>query len=124
MIKPFRFPSDETLKKAADESAAPPSMVAPRILLGPTNTSSFLDRRLELRCSAEGVPPPRITWESRRDGKLPTVGNQHRVHKNGSLIFRSVSKTDQSWYRCTAANEAGSQDSPYAQLVIEGEAQD
>jgi len=60
----------------------------PKILVSPDNQTAFLGDRIELRCHVEGQPKPKITWTSRRDGKLPKVGENFRIHNNGSLIFR------------------------------------
>ena len=49
------------------------------------------------------------------------IGQGYRVHGNGSLIFRSASKSDEGWFRCRAENGAGSVQSEWARLVVEGE---
>jgi hypothetical protein len=80
----------------------------------------FLGDRIELRCHSEGNPRPRIVWHSRRDGKLPKIGENFRVHKNGSLIFRFAEKRDESMYKCSAKNHLGSDTSLLARITVEG----
>lgn len=92
----------------------------PKILQGPANTSSFLNDRVELICKTTGLPSPKVIWHSKREGKLPKIGQHYRIHKNGSLIFRDIAKRDEGQYKCTARNAAGSDQSKFASLTVEG----
>ena len=47
----------------------------------------------------------------------------HRVHKNGSLIFRFVNKRDEGWYGCEAEDVDGNvAKSEFVRLLVEGKA--
>jgi hypothetical protein len=92
----------------------------PKILVGPSNTTAFLGDRVELLCQVSGKPKPRVTWHSRRDGKLPSVGQNFRIHANNSLIIRFAEKRDESNFHCTATNTAGAAYSNPARLSVEG----
>ena len=90
------------------------------IVHGPTDNTAYLGDRVELLCQSEGRPKPKVSWASRRDGELPKVGPNYRVHKNGSLIFRRVAKQDESLYTCTAQNSINTAKSKTARLTVEG----
>ncbi len=93
----------------------------------PRNTTAYLNERVELTCGAQGRPAPTVTWFYGEDGggggggrKLPKVGPQHRVHGNGSLIFRAAAKSDEGLLRCEAANGVGAAaSSGWVSLVVE-----
>lgn len=92
----------------------------PQILRGPTNVTAFLGDRVELRCQVSGKPSPTVLWFSRREGELPSLGANFRVHKNNSLIFRRIDKRDESYYHCLAKNSRGATQSPPARVTVEG----
>lgn len=94
--------------------------IPPKIARGPANTTSYLNERVELSCKVLGTPPPKVRWESRDFGELSKVAQNYRVHKNGSIIFRAVTKRDESKYRCIATNEAGKDVSKWAKLTVDG----
>ena len=94
--------------------------IPPKIARGPSNTTSYLNERVELSCKVLGTPPPKVRWESQDYGDLSKVARNYRVHKNGSLIFREVTKRDESKYRCIATNTAGEDISKWARLTVDG----
>ena len=100
----------------------PKSGNLPQILHGPTNVTAFLGDRVEMRCQVPTNvrPLPTVQWFSKREGKLPTVGPNFRIHKNNSLIFRRVDKRDESYYHCVAKNRQGTVESNPARLTVEG----
>ncbi|XP_076438652.1 neural cell adhesion molecule 1-like [Babylonia areolata] len=66
-------------------------------------------RRLELSCTAEGIPPPRYNFTkysdaSRKDGEV-VLENSTR----GYLLIESVNRTDEGLYECVAMNQGGSE---------------
>ena len=58
-----------------------------------------------LTCSADGHPPPRITW-SKVSSSLP-VG-RHVAESSGALIVKNVKPEDDGVYSCRAENLLGS----------------
>jgi len=58
-----------------------------------------------LKCTADGHPPPRITW-SKINSSLP-VG-RHVVESSGALIVKNVKSEDDGVYSCRAENLLGS----------------
>ena len=92
------------------------------IVKGPVNTTAYLRDRVELMCKTEGRPKPKIQWFSRREGvdPLPKSGQDFRVHKNGSLIFRDAQKFHDSFYHCVASNALNKATSKPAKLTVEG----
>ena len=58
-----------------------------------------------LTCSADGHPPPRITW-SKVSSSLP-VG-RHVIESSGALIVKNVKPEDDGVYSCRAENLLGS----------------
>ncbi|XP_076455301.1 hemicentin-1-like isoform X2 [Babylonia areolata] len=59
-----------------------------------------------LRCIAEGIPKPNITWY-RSDRMLQTAYNVE-VHPSGELLINNVQDLDAGLYKCVATNDAGS----------------
>lgn len=92
----------------------------PKIIVGPTNITAYIGNRVELLCQVSGKPKPKVTWYSKRDGKLGNVGANFRIHRNNSLIFRHVDKSNESYYHCVAKNRQGVVESPMARLTVEG----
>ena len=111
---------DDDVEYESDSKNNQVAEIPPKLLVGPLNMTVFLGDRIELRCHVEGNPRPKIVWQSRRDGKLPKIGENFRVHKNGSLIFRFAEKRDESYYKCTAKNLFGTVVSPLARITVEG----
>lgn len=91
------------------------------LIRGPSNATAYLGDRVEMHCQTEGYPKPKVSWHSARDGELPSLGQNFRIHRNGSLIFRSVGKQDESGYRCVAQNPLNSVETDFARLTVEGE---
>lgn len=85
----------------------------------PTNktvTSGHQD--LVLRCRAEGVPTPTVSWK-RIDGNLPD-GSQ--VLDSGDLKIIRVMEEDQGGYRCVVKNKiGGAKESQIAFVKVSGE---
>lgn len=106
--------AEETVTEAAQND------IAPKIVEGPQKTFAFLNNRVELICKAIGNPAPKIIWHSKTDRNLPRVAHNYRIHKNGSLIFRSVEKSDESEYGCVARNSAGKDESAFVKLSVDG----
>ncbi|XP_059091496.1 tyrosine-protein kinase transmembrane receptor Ror2-like isoform X1 [Tigriopus californicus] len=106
-------PFDETIAAEGQEA------IPPQIVEGPENTFAFLHKRVELICKAVGNPAPKIVWHSKKDRNLLRVAHNYRIHKNGSLIFRSVEKSDESKYGCVAKNSAGKDESGFVQLNVD-----
>ena len=88
--------------------------------MGPTNITAFLGDRVELQCKVSGRPQPKVQWFSKREGKLPSIGPNFRVHRNNSLIFRRIEKRDESYYHCEVENIKGKVISRQARLTVEG----
>lgn len=114
------MPREEVFLPPDDDDADDNNSLKPQILRGPTNVTAFLGDRVELRCQVSGKPSPTVLWFSRREGELPSLGANFRVHKNNSLIFRRIDKRDESYYHCLAKNSRGATQSPPARVTVEG----
>ncbi|XP_062408020.1 immunoglobulin superfamily member 10 [Sardina pilchardus] len=64
-----------------------------------------------LNCSADGHPPPEITWTLPNGTRLSSAeserGAQHHLSGDGTFIIYNPSKTDAGKYRCSAKNSVG-----------------
>ncbi|XP_078407396.1 LOW QUALITY PROTEIN: hemicentin-1-like [Cetorhinus maximus] len=67
---------------------------------------SIVNKTVQLRCEADGKPPPSISWL--RDG-LPIVTDyRHQLLDNGSILqINAVQVSDTAGYICLAENPAG-----------------
>ncbi|XP_019355735.1 hemicentin-1 isoform X2 [Alligator mississippiensis] len=82
--------------------------VAPIIKTGPQTVVVLINTSTVLKCDAEGVPTPRITW--RKDGAIFSGNNaRYSVLEDGSLSIHSAHVTDIGRYLCMATNAAGTE---------------
>ncbi|NXE93182.1 HMCN1 protein, partial [Menura novaehollandiae] len=81
--------------------------VPPRIQRGPRVLKVQAGQRVEIPCSAQGVPAPSVTWFRGRSA-VPTDGGQFLQSQNGALSISSVQLPDAGIYQCVATNVAGS----------------
>ncbi|NWW37465.1 HMCN1 protein, partial [Panurus biarmicus] len=81
--------------------------VPPRIQRGPPVVKVQAGQRVELPCSAQGVPAPLVSW-FRGTGAVPTDGGKFLQSPEGALGISSVQLPDAGTYTCVATNSAGS----------------
>ncbi|KAI1236572.1 hypothetical protein IHE44_0014825 [Lamprotornis superbus] len=81
--------------------------VPPRIQRGPRVLKVQAGQRVELPCSAQGIPAPSVSW-FRGTSALPTDGGRFLQSPNGALAISSVQLPDAGIYTCVATNSAGS----------------
>ncbi|KAH3791376.1 hypothetical protein DPMN_144860, partial [Dreissena polymorpha] len=77
--------------------------VPPSFIVVPRVQEVLLDSRLELRCTADGIPTPTIHWK--RDDVL--IPSQPSVNGRSLLIVQNVRPEDGGVYTCVAQNHAG-----------------
>ena len=80
------------------------SISAPSLLQRPVDTTVNESQSAILKCTADGNPPPRVTW-SKLNSSLP-VG-RHVVESSGALIVKDVRPGDDGVYSCRAENLLG-----------------
>ena len=81
------------------------SISAPSLLQHPVHTTVNESQTAILKCTADGNPPPKVTW-SKLNSLLP-VG-RHAVESSGALIVNDVRPDDDGVYSCRAENLLGS----------------
>jgi len=81
------------------------SISAPPLLQSPIKTTVNESQTAILKCTADGNPPPRVTW-SKLNSWLP-VG-RHVVESSGALVVKDVRPGDEGVYSCRARNLLGS----------------
>ncbi|NWV42606.1 HMCN1 protein, partial [Grantiella picta] len=81
--------------------------VPPRIQRGPRVLKVQAGQRVELPCSAQGVPAPSVSW-FRGSSAVPTADGQFLQSPDGALSISSVQPPDAGTYSCVATNAAGS----------------
>jgi len=81
------------------------SISAPSLLQSPAGTTVNESQRAILKCTADGNPPPQVTW-SKLNSSLP-VG-RHAVESSGALVVKDVRPGDDGVYSCRAENLLGS----------------
>ena len=81
------------------------SISAPSLLQRPVDTTVNESQSAILKCTADGNPPPRVTW-FKLNSSLP-VG-RHVVESSGALIVKAVRPGDDGVFSCRAKNLLGS----------------
>uniref|UniRef100_A0A663EF14 Hemicentin 1 n=1 Tax=Aquila chrysaetos chrysaetos TaxID=223781 RepID=A0A663EF14_AQUCH len=83
------------------------SLVPPKIQRGPRVLKVQAGHRVDIPCSAQGIPPPTITWFKGRSA-VPIGGGQFIHSLDGALGISNVQLPDAGIYKCVASNVAGS----------------
>ncbi|NXB77102.1 HMCN1 protein, partial [Donacobius atricapilla] len=81
--------------------------VPPRIQHGPRVLKVQAGQRVELPCSAQGVPVPSVSW-FRGTSAVPADGGKFLQSPDGALGISGVQLPDAGIYTCVATNSAGS----------------
>uniref|UniRef100_A0A8C3J6R6 Hemicentin-1 n=1 Tax=Calidris pygmaea TaxID=425635 RepID=A0A8C3J6R6_9CHAR len=81
--------------------------VPPKIQRGPRVLKVQAGHRVDIPCSAQGIPPPTITWFQGRSA-VPIDGGQFIQSLDGALTISNVQPPDAGIYKCVASNVAGS----------------
>ncbi|KAM4896067.1 hemicentin-1 [Sylvia borin] len=81
--------------------------VPPRIQRGPRVLKVQAGQRVELPCSAQGIPAPSVSW-LRGTSAVPTDGGKFLQSPDGALGISSIQLPDAGIYTCVATNGAGS----------------
>ncbi|KAL0979469.1 hypothetical protein UPYG_G00185480 [Umbra pygmaea] len=79
----------------------------PKISLSgsPEELTVAVNTALELRCAAQGVPPPTLSWL--KDGR-PLQGDSHLVQEDGHVLrITNIHVEDAGLYTCLASSPAG-----------------
>ncbi|XP_063396900.1 hemicentin-1-like [Mytilus trossulus] len=77
-------------------------VLSPSIILSPERSIQEGTGRFVLPCFAEGIPLPKVKWES-IEAKLQSNVKQVDHY----LVIRNVTIADSGYYMCTATNRAG-----------------
>ncbi|XP_064928861.1 hemicentin-1 isoform X2 [Columba livia] len=92
--------------------------VPPKIQRGPRVLKAQAGQRVDIPCSAQGIPPPAIAWFRAR-GAVPTGDGQFSHSPDGALSISNVQLPDAGVYKCVASNVAGSDTSEITLQVQE-----
>ncbi|XP_065505206.1 hemicentin-1 isoform X3 [Caloenas nicobarica] len=92
--------------------------VPPKIQRGPRVLKVQAGQRVDIPCSAQGIPPPAVAWFGAR-GAVPTGDGQFSHSPDGALSISNVQPPDAGVYKCVASNIAGSDTSEITLQVQE-----
>ncbi|KAK4820389.1 hypothetical protein QYF61_025563 [Mycteria americana] len=81
--------------------------VPPKIQRGPRVLKVQAGHRVDIPCSAQGIPPPTITWFKGRS-IVPIDGGEFIHSLDGALSISNIQLPDAGIYKCVASNIAGS----------------
>ncbi|XP_062417646.1 ADAMTS-like protein 3 isoform X2 [Pungitius pungitius] len=85
------------------------------ISIGQSALLTNATRSLAIRCPAEGVPPPKVSWT--KDGALLLPTDRVSWDISGGLRILQPRVSDRGQYKCTVTNTLGS-DSETSQLLV------
>eukprot|EP00112_Aurelia_sp_Birch-Aquarium-sp1_P014710 Seg319.10 transcript_id=Seg319.10/GoldUCD/mRNA.D3Y31 product=Peroxidasin protein_id=Seg319.10/GoldUCD/D3Y31 len=77
--------------------------VPPSVRITKRQLMVYEGQNFELRCTAAGIPRPRITWQRVR-GSLPSSA---KILQGGVVSFKGARTSDSGLYQCVAKNSAG-----------------
>ena len=80
------------------------SISAPSLVQRPVGTRANESQTAILKCTADGYPPPKVTW-SKVNSSLPA--GRHVIEPSGALIVKDVRPGDDGVYSCRAENVFG-----------------
>uniref|UniRef100_A0A8C8RV15 Hemicentin-1 n=1 Tax=Pelusios castaneus TaxID=367368 RepID=A0A8C8RV15_9SAUR len=92
--------------------------VPPKIQRGPRVMKVQVGHRIDIPCSAQGVPSPTVTWFKDRNIML-IDGGQYISNLDGTLSISKVQLSDSGIYKCIASNVAGNDESEITLQVQE-----
>ncbi|XP_063222076.1 roundabout homolog 2-like [Bacillus rossius redtenbacheri] len=98
-------PAGSAVGRATLTVTSPEDQPPPIIVLGPANQTLPLKSVAELRCQAQGSPPPVVTWY--HDGRAVVPGPRHNVTQAGLLRIADLEKQDRGLYTCVASSRTG-----------------
>lgn len=102
--------SDTYLNKSWELNVVQPTLPVIQTNIKPGQTQKHsLGEHIELLCKCSGLPLPKITWykndnEIQPDAKLGHIS----LLENDSKLHIQLNENDEGWYKCVAANRAGS----------------
>lgn len=79
---------------------------APFFLHIPKNSAGFENETLELKCSVDGRPYPKITW-FKNNQLLGTLADSNLLVKQEKLVIKQLTKFDTGIYACNVTNYLG-----------------
>ena len=82
-----------------------PALSAPSLVSAPASLTVNETQTAMLICSANGNPPPNVTW-NKVNSSLP-VGRHHVESRGTRLVVRNVTSEDDGVYECNAASILG-----------------
>uniref|UniRef100_A0A8B9ZBH1 Hemicentin 1 n=1 Tax=Anas platyrhynchos TaxID=8839 RepID=A0A8B9ZBH1_ANAPL len=92
--------------------------VPPKIQRGPRVMKVQAGHRVDIPCSAQGIPPPTVTWFRGRSAVL-IDGRQFTRGLDGALSISNIQLPDAGIYKCVASNAVGSDTSEITLQVQE-----
>lgn len=93
-------------------------IVPPKIQRGPRVMKVQAGHRVDIPCSAQGIPPPTVTWFRGRSAVL-IDGRQFTRGLDGALSISNIQLPDAGIYKCVASNAVGS-DTSEITLQVQG----
>lgn len=94
-------------------------LVPPKIQRGPKLMKVQVGQRVDIPCTAQGMPLPVITWFKGGSAML-VDGVQHISNSDGTLSIDQAMLSDAGIYTCVATNIAGSDETEIT-LHVQGD---
>ncbi|PSN40372.1 Peroxidasin, partial [Blattella germanica] len=92
--------------------------VAPIFTTHPENLTIKSGGLAELRCAADGLPAPIISWY--KDGRSVTAGGRISFSADQHLLVQHAKESDSGLYVCRAQNSVGFKETSAHLLVVNG----
>ncbi|GFR76179.1 down syndrome cell adhesion molecule-like protein 1 homolog [Elysia marginata] len=98
----------ENLVGQAQTSAEVKILTKPKIIaLEAPESAVQVNTKVTLKCIAEGIPAPLLTWTHLNQTVVPLLNGRVRLPERGVLVLEAVLLEDSGQYECVASSAAG-----------------
>ncbi|KAL3315722.1 hypothetical protein Ciccas_005642 [Cichlidogyrus casuarinus] len=94
--------------------------VPPKVLVS-SSIIGYEDQDVTMQCNVSGKPPPKVTWEYRRQDPLVTLGSRARMEGSNTIRIFQLKPEDAGSYICVATSPDGTAVPPPVREANDGQ---